>query len=254
MKKYIVSLMLIGLPMANTQAGTTGPVSASFAGLWAGIGGSYVSTRLNGETTITTQPAIAAPGTFILSNGRETQFAPIGNVGYLHEIVDNWLLGIRAQYQYIGIEQFDINWSGTLQNGAYQTGGIHSKLQDEWLFLVDGGYQFDNWLVYSGIGPVLFNASAQLNGDVLPAGSFNFSPVNRQSSKQLWGGGGHVGVEYMLPRRFTVDISYSFAISQTQNVPTLFFPSVNPNYYSGFIQNLQAVEQGINLTINKYFN
>ncbi len=160
----------------------------------------------------------------------------------------------RVIYKYIGNEQFDISWSGTLQNGAYQTGGVHSNLQYEWLFLADLGYHFDNWLVYGGIGAALFNVSAQLNGDVLPAGNFNFFSVNQQNNKSLWGGSGHVGIEYMLPNRFTVDLSYNFVISQKQNVPSLIFSSGNANFYSQFVQNLQAVEQGVNVTINKYFN
>ena len=120
--------------------------------------------------------------------------------------------------------------------------------------MADLGYHFDNWLVYGGIGAALFNVSAQLNGDVLPAGNFNFFSVNQQNNKSLWGGSGHVGIEYMLPNRFTVDLSYNFVISQKQNVPSLIFSSGNANFYSQFVQNLQAVEQGVNVTINKYFN
>ena len=254
MKKYIVSLIGVWSCLMTTYAGTLGSSPVSFAGFWVGAGGSYVSTRLNGNTTIQTQPAISAPGTYILSTGSETHFAPVANVGYFHTVIDKWLLGPRVIYKYIGNEQFDISWSGTLQNGAYQTGGVHSKLQDEWLFLADLGYSFDNWLVYGGAGAALFNVSAQLNGDVLPSGSFNFFPVNTQKSKSLWGGAGHVGFEYILPHRFTVDFSYNFAISPTQALPALLFPSGNSNYFSKFMQSLQAVEQGVNVTINKYFD
>lgn len=254
MRKNIISVVLALLPSLHVFAGTMGTDSVSYAGIWGGIGGSYTSTQLNGNTTITTQPAISAPGTYIISSGSETHFAPVGEVGYLYALANDWLLGARVQYKYIGLEQFDIDWSGTLQNGAYQTGGIHSKLQDEWLFLLDMGYQFNQWMVYAGAGPVLFNASAQLNGDVLPAGSFSFFSVNEQNTKSLLGAGGHVGIEYMLPHRFMLNLSYDFAMSQSLNVPKLFFSSGDANYYSGFTQNLQAVEQGINLTVNKYFN
>lgn len=254
MRRYISCFIWTMFLPLTVHAGSMGSMPASFSGLLIGAGGSYVSTNLTGETTVQTQPPISAPGTFIISSANETHFAPVGQVGYFYDVTNDWLLGARVLYKYIGIEQFDISWSGTLQNGAYQTGGIHSKLQDEWLFLVDVGYHFDHWLIYGGLGASLFRVSAQLNGDVLPAGSFNFFSVNEQNNKNLWGGAGHVGMAYSFPHGFTIDISYDYAISQAQNLPSLNFPSGNSNYYSNFIQNLQAGEQGINITINKYFN
>ncbi len=254
MNKCMIRFTLSALLSHHALAGSMGNTVKSFSGFWVGAGGSYLSSQLNGQTTVQTQPPISAPGTYILSNGHETHFAPVANIGYLHGFENNWLLGLRAQYKYIDMDQFDISWSGTLQNGAYETGGIHSKLQDDWLFLIDVGYSFENWFIYSGIGPSLFNVSAQLNGDTLPAGTFNFFPVNLRNSKSLWGGGGHVGLAYMFPQQLTVDLSYNFSISQAQNLSTLIFPSGAPNYFSGFLQNLQAVEQGVNITINKYIN
>lgn len=71
-------------------------------------------------------------------------------------------------------------------------------------------------------------------------------------SKTIIGGAGQVGFEYMLPYRFMVDISYNFLATPKTSIPNIVFQA-GSNNYSKFGQDLSVVEQGINITVNKYF-
>jgi len=254
MKKIINWILIAGLCFSTiaAQAGTLGATSP-YSGFWVGVGGGYISTIINGDTNITMVSATPSVAEFLLGDNLATHFVPVVNAGYFYDMQNNWLLGVKGLYKYIGTKQFDQTWSGTFQNGTYQSAGLSTNLTQDFSLLLTGGYTFGDWLVYGGAGPSLIDVSEKLNGDFLPANSFVFQPVNITHNKVIWGGAAQVGFEYMLPNRFMVDLSYSFLASGKQTIPTINFITENRNNYTTFSQHLQALEQGINLTINKYF-
>lgn len=250
MKKLVI-IGGVGLTMV-TQAGTMGDLPR-FSGLWAGVGGSYINTTTHGKTNLTMVSTSTFPAEFLLDKNLENHLSPIANAGYLFDLPNQWLMGIKGFYKYIGSEQFDQSWSGTFQNGTYQTAGLHTKLNDEYALFLINGYQFDHWIVYGGMGPSVNTVTEELNGAVLLNTSLNFQPVNISKNHTFWGGAGQVGFEYLLPNRFMVDISYNLVVSSNQTIPSLIFPTGNPSMYTSISQSMHLVEQGINISVNKYF-
>ncbi|AHE67558.1 outer membrane protein [Legionella oakridgensis] len=247
-------LILSCLPLsAELHAGTAGTLPSTYAGLWAGFGGSYIYSQVGGNTNITMVSSTPATVEYLLNQNLKNHLAPLVNVGYLFDLKNDWYLGAKVLYKYIGVEQFDQSWSGTFQNGAYQSAGLHTKLRQDLSLLLNGGYQFGSWLVYGGIGPAMVDVAAELNAEILAPTSTTFQPVNTTHSKYLWGGAAQVGFEYMLPNRFMVDVSYNFLASSKQTLPTIRLQSGTAGLYTAFSQQVHVTEQGINVTINKYF-
>ncbi len=251
----IKSILPIGLLALSSSifAGSMGENSLNYAGSWAGVGGGYINTFTNGHTDITMISTTISPQEYLLDKNLENHFAPVANAGYRFNLPNNWLIGVKGVYKYVGVEQFDQSWAGTFQNGTYQSAGLHTKINDVTFLTLDGGYQFGSWLVYGGAGPSLTRVSEQLNGDLLPPTSFVLQPVNISQSKLFLGGAGQVGFEYMLPNRFMIDFSYNLVVSGNSKMPNLYFQSGTANNYTLFSQQIQVVEQGINITINKFF-
>ncbi len=251
MSKRLILAILIS-SSSLSFAGSMGESTNAYAGFWGGVGGSYTYSALSGYTNITQVSTAPSSSEFLLSDNLINHMAPVVNAGYYLPIGKEWLVGPKFIYKYIGQEQFDQSWSGTYQDGSYQTVGIRTKSIQNFNLLLSAGYQFDQWLVYTGAGPSWANVRVDLNGDLLPASSLILNPVNISHSKTILGGAGQAGFEYMLPNRFMVDISYNFLATPTTAVPAIAFNSANGNYAS-FNQSVSVVEQGINITINKYF-
>ena len=254
-KKWIFGVSVSALISITTPsiAGSMGDSSAaSFNGFWLGAGGSYTYSTLNGDTNITQVSSAPSSNQYVLSNNILNHMAPIVNAGYYFTINHDWMVGPKFLYKYIGQEQFDQTWSGTYQDGSYQSAGIRSKSMQNFYLLLSGGYQFDQWLVHAGVGPGWANVDLQLNGSLLTATSLNATPINTTKSKTMIGGAGQVGFEYMLPHHFMVDISYNFLATPETMLPNIIFQSSNGNY-AKFSQRVNVVEQGINITVNKYF-
>ncbi|MCX7115856.1 MAG: outer membrane beta-barrel protein [Gammaproteobacteria bacterium] len=249
-KQWTMGLLMTASSLS--MAGTMGENPTSFAGFWGGIGGSYTYSTLGGKTSILQVNSAPSSAQYTLSDSILNHMAPVVDAGYYFPIGTDWVIGPKFLYKYIGQEQFDQTWSGTYQDGSYQTAGLRTKsIQDFNLFL-SGGYQFNQWLLYAGAGPGWANARVDLNGSLLPATSVVFTPVNVSHSKTMIGGAAQVGFEYMLPMRFTVDISYNFLAVPSTLVSPITFNSTGGNYAS-FSQSLNVVEQGINVSLNKYF-
>ena len=248
-KQWIVALLTSASSIC--MAGTMGDGHPSFAGLWGGVGGSYTYSTLSGETNILQVSSAPSSAEFLLSHNILNHMAPVVNAGYYFPLGSEWVVGPKFLYKYLGQEQFDQTWSGTYQDGSYQTAGIKTKSVQNFNALLSGGYQFGQWLLYAGAGPGWADVEVNLNGDLLPASSLVFSPINVSHSKTIIGGAGQVGFEYMLPNRFMLDISYNFLATPTTDIPSIIFNSTSGNY-SQFSQRVSAVEQGINITLNKY--
>jgi len=225
-----------------------------YAGFWAGVGGGYINTTTHGKTNITmVQQTGASSASYEMDNNQDTHFSPIADLGYFYALKNQWYLGAKAVYKYIGSEQYNRTWAGTFNDGTNQTAEFHTKLNQEFFFLLNAGYQFGQWLVYGGLGPSITDVTEVLDGELLPASSTVFRPVNLSATKTIWGGAGQVGFEYMLPNRFMVDISYNFVVSGNVNMPPMYFQSAAAGAYTTFVQRVQVVEQGVNISINKYF-
>ena len=245
------SLMGFGF---GSYAGTMGDTNSSdFSGFYLGAGGSYIYTSVSGTTYVNMS---TSPGTsqYPLVSTLTNHLAPLVDAGYSYNLPNNWLIGVKGLYKYIGSEQLALSWSGTFPvTNTYQTAGLYTKLVQDFALLLDGGYHFGNWLLYAGVGPGAATAEFRLNGDVLPATSTSYIPVNRRTETTLWGGAGQIGVQYLLPNRFTVDLSYNFTATASASLNSILFPSYTNAAYSAFNQRVQITEQGFNITLNKYF-
>lgn len=201
----------------------------NFSGFWAGVGGSYLYSSLSGRTNITKSSQIPATAQYLVNDNLTNHMSPVVNLGYLKALNNDYLVGIKGIYKYIGQEQLDQTWSGTFSDGTYQSAGLRTKFVQDFYLLATGAYQFDHWLVYAGAGPTWSTVRVDLNGQVLPVNNVNFVPVNLSQSKTIIGGGGQIGFEYMLPHCFTVDISYSFSATPNQTIPELNFQALSAN-------------------------
>jgi outer membrane protein W len=244
---------MLGFLICSSYASYAGMMETiNYSGFWGGVGGSYTNTTLSGQTNINQISSTLTSVEYVLSHDTINNLAPVVNVGYYYNFADSWFVGPKFLYKYIGQEQLDQTWSGAFADGSYQKGGLRTKSVQNFDLFLSAGYQFSNWLVYAGAGPGWANARLDLNGSVLPAGNLIFSPVNMSQSKTIIGGAGQVGFEYMLPYRFMVDISYNFLATPKTSIPNIVVQA-GSNNYSKFGQDLSVVEQGINITVNKYF-
>lgn len=224
-----------------------------FSGFSAGVGGSYTHTTVTGETNTVMYSPFVPVIQYDTNENLESNLSPVVNAGYFFKPKNNWLVGVKGVYKYIGVKQFDVSWTGTYQNGVYQQAIFNTKLQQELFVLFNAGYSFGHWLVYGGIGPSATQVQNQLIGNMLPPTSLNFQHVTMSQSKILWGAAGQVGFEYMLPNRFTIDLSYNFVGTPSSTLPSVRFNTGTSDVFSLFTQKAYLTEQGINISVNKYF-
>ncbi len=251
--KVVLCSALMGFGFISA-AGTLGDINdADFSGFYVGAGGSYIYSDISGTSyaTMSTSPGYSQyPLVTIMTN----HLAPIVDAGYYYNLNNHWLVGVKGLYKYIGSEQKALDWSGTFPvTNTYQSAGLYTKLVQDFSLLLDGGYQFGHWLLYAGVGPGGATAEFKLNGDVLAATSTYSMPVNMKTQTILWGGAAQVGVQYLLPNRFTVDLSYNFTATANTSLNTIIFPSYTNADHSSFDQKLQIIEQGFNITLTKFF-
>ena len=234
-------------------AGSMGE-SANFSGFYAGAGGSYVYTTISGTTTITqsTSPSSHAP--YTLTTALTNHMAPVVNAGYFYDLHNQWYVGAKGLYKYIGVNALDQTWAASYpQTFTAQSASLYSKLVQDASLLFVGAYQFDNWLLYGGVGPGMGNAQLKLNGATLPIGISNALQTKLSSTTNAWGGAGQIGAQYLLPNRFSIDLSYNFLATNLTSLPTINFISAPSYQYSSFAQRIHVTEQGFNITLNKYF-
>lgn len=248
---FFSSLMCFGV---TSYAGTLGDANTpNFSGFYVGAGGGYINTAISGTTYVSMS---TSPGTsqYPLITTLTNHIAPLIDAGYSYPVYNNWLLGVKGLYKYLGSEQEALSWTATFPvTNTYQSAGLYTKLVQDFALLLDFGYQFDNWLIYGGVGPGGATASFKLNGDNFPATSSTSIPVNLQTQTTLWGGAAQVGVQYLLPNRFAIDLSYNFTATANSALNNILFPSYPDSAYSSFNQHLEIIEQGFNITFTKYF-
>ena len=247
-------ILTIGVMCFNTvlYAGAMGKHS-TFSGFYVGAGGGYIYTTVNGSTDIkiSTVPVV---DTSTVITALTNHMAPVLTAGYFYDSHKNWLLGVKGFYKYIGVNEFSDFWVGAFPStNASQSAAISTKLTQDGALFFTGGYQFDNWLLYAGAGPGAANTRVKLNGQLITVGAPYALTSTIEKTKTLWGGAGQVGAQYLLPNRLSIDLSYNFLATQLGSLPTIYFLSVPSSQYSSVSQRVHVVEQGFNITLNKYF-
>lgn len=254
MLRYLPFLFAFLFSIAH--AGTMGEKS-SFAGLFAGAGGGYVNTNLTKETSVTMFSSFSPVTQYFREDNIRESFAPIADIAYFRAVpsYEETYVGLKAIYKYLGIQHPRIAWSGTFQNGTYQEASLLTEVVQELLFTANAGMAIhDNWLVYLGVGPSITEVRTNMRGSLLPATSVTFQFNDITNDKWLWGVAGQVGFEYLMPRRFMLDLSYNLVVTPKGQIPSTYFQSDTSGFYTRFSQRVSILEQGLNITVNKFFD
>ncbi|MCH9762747.1 MAG: hypothetical protein K0U24_00705 [Gammaproteobacteria bacterium] len=253
-KSRMLGCALVCSLSGSLYAATMGDTSPAFEGFVLGVGAGYVNTNLDKWTNITMFSAFPSVTEYYREDNIKDTLSPIANASYFGALQDQWLWGIKGVYKYLEIEHPSLSWSGTYQNGAYQAAVFHTKVVQEFFLTLDAGYQLlPNLLVYLGLGPSVTGVQNELRGNRLSSTSTLFEYTEITKNKTLWGGAGQVGFGYMLPNRFMLDFSYNLVVTPRSSMPTTYFTS-EKGMYSTFSQRVQLLEQGLNITVNKYFS
>ncbi len=252
-RRYVLLSGLFILSSTQLYAGTMGATSG-FDGFSAGLGAGYVNTNSSKWTDVTMVSPFPVVTEYFRGDDIKSSLSPVVNASYLYALEHSWLLGLKGLYKYLGVQHSKIAWSGTFQNGTYQQADFHTNIIQEFFLTVEAAYEFvPNWMVYLGFGPAVTGVKNELRGNLLESTAFNFQYTEKSSRKTLWGGAGQLGFEYLLPHRFAIDVSYNLIVSPTTDISPIYFRTNSSSYYSKFLGQIQLLEQGLNVTINKYF-
>lgn len=252
--RMLVSVLICFLSH-SLYAGTMGASQSNFEGFLFGVGTGYVNTNLTKWTNITMRSTFSPVTEYYREDNIKETLSPIANASYFTALQDQWLWGVKGVYKYLGIQHPTLSWSGTYQNGAYQEAVFHTKVEQEFFLTLDAGYQIlPNLLGYLGVGPSITGLQNQLRGNLLSSTSTVFQYTEKTSNKIAWGVAGQVGFGYMLPGRFMLDFSYNLVVTPKSTMPTTFFAANTASFCSTFSQRVQLLEQGLNITVNKYFS
>lgn len=253
--RVLSSLLLCSTVMHAGSMGTA--THSNFTGALLGVGAGYVNTNLSKWTDVTMFSTFPSVTEYFREDNIKGTISPVVNASYFQDLNghEHWLWGIKGIYKYLGIQHPSLLWSGTYQNGTFQSATFHTKVVQEFFLTLDAGYQIlPNWLVYLGFGPSITGMQTELRGNMLPSTATTFEYSEKTQSKVFWGVAGQVGLEYLLPNRFAVDFSYNLIASPKSTMPNTYFYTDTSAFYSRFTQHAQLLEQGLNITINKYFS
>lgn len=237
-------------------AGTMGE-KPNFEGLVLGVGGGYVNTNLTKWIDVSMFSTFPTVSQFFRNDNIRDSFAPIANVSYFwaSKESDGWYWGLKGFYKYLGIQHPTLPWSGTFQDGTFQNAVFHTEAVQEGFLTLNAGCQiFDNWMVYLGIGPSLTQLETELRGNLLPSTSTLFQYSETKRSKTLFGVAGQVGFDYLMPHRVMLDFSYNLVVTPKSHIPSTYFQTGTSGFYTRFSQDINLLEQGVNITVNKYFD
>ncbi len=224
-----------------------------FKGFAIGGGVGYSHSITNDDTVVTMYSTAAPASEYARDENVSNGISPLADVSYYFRATDRLVWGFDALYKYIGLQQFNQAWTGTFPTGVLQQANLYTKLEHEGILMLTGGYNFNQWLVFGGVGATFITMSTTLQGDTLPSTSTSFTHTEISKDKTLWGVGGQVGFDYMLPAGFDARILYSLSVSMREKLPLIRFNSNLANSYSVFTQRVQVIDQGIGIIIKKYF-
>ena len=298
MKKSKFYTVLSALHLSTAAfAGSMGPSTESVlpaSAAFAGLGGSYNSVKIDqklnpliGLTNVydgSTLLAVgSAGGPAIPFYNTQTTFAPEAQIGYFRFFEEHpeQLVGIKFQYQYLGIT-FSNNDIIAPQIGTYTTTGsaptgtnftgratIASSqitVNDELGLIAFLGTSFDKGYAYLGAGPSVFNVKNNLNNvtgyadlNGIP-GSVTGTPTNFSSSTWVWGGVAQLGMTYVFKPTWFLDINYTYAVTGT-NATSYLSAFTNTSASTGYtnvgtlngVASNRVTAQGLIVSINKVF-
>ncbi|MDX2346004.1 MAG: hypothetical protein QNK11_03930 [Legionella sp.] len=293
MKKNKCCMALSAVCLSTAAfSGTMGPVAESVlpkSGVFAGLGGSYNSVKIDQYLNPLIGLTNVFDGTTLLATGSaggpavpfyatETTFAPVAQAGYFRffESHPNKLFGVKFQYQYLDMT-FSNNDIVAPQVGAFTTiSGSDSftgratisssqiKVKDELGLIAFLGASFKQGYAYLGAGPSVFQTKnnlynvigyADVNG--IPS-DVTGTPVNFSSSTWVWGGVAQLGMTYVFKPTWFLDMNYTYAITGKNstsyaktfsNISTLS-GDINRGTLKGTATN-QVIAQALIVTINK---
>ncbi|MDR3443376.1 MAG: hypothetical protein P4L65_10180 [Legionella sp.] len=280
-----ISTLALLLGSGSVMAGTMGAAHVpSQTNFFVGLGGGYnsIQTKQNvyaigvASYTGSISGSGTAQGPAYPFYNTENTFAPEVQAGFFRQIMDtNYLWGVKFSYQYLGAvathSTFTVSQSGTV-NGTVLNGNVlvesaQNKTTHEMLLLPFIGQSFKHSQIYLGVGPALFGTGSNINGEIGFANLFSSptdltgAPANSNKKSWEWGGAAQVGLSYFLASDWTVDLSYTYAISNQYKINyaipfTHFVKSDNITTtgtgYTNTSQNVMA--QAVTLTVNKVFS
>lgn len=241
-------LSLLGLLTLGTIVYANGAYqyrpNFSRGGVFAGLGGSYNSVKvdrsLTGTATTNVYTALGVLAATGSAGGptnpyHETQstFAPLFQLGYVDHLCNScWLWGVKSTYRYLGLTSTE-NGLDSFQTGSFTIVGgttdnftghfvissAQTSINHEIALIPFFGHAYKDSYAYFGFGPVVYGTKyniygatgyADINGghtDVTGA------PTNFYNTKWVWGAVAQVGVSYTFAPTLFLDICYGYAVT-----------------------------------------
>ncbi len=212
-----------------------------------------------------------------VSLGSDSSLTPGIQFGYYQHLGNtDWLLGVKASYNYLGLKRSmsDVNvpqYGTSTQNGGSTfdgnavTNSYSVEVRHQFASLLYAGRSFGNGFVYAGGGLSFSQMKLQVD-DVVGYATLNGVLTNVSGAPQSfsdtdWRVGGAVtaGMTYFVTPSWFVDVAYlvSFPASRTFDIRSPFNNPGNPDTFKGLLtgtatSNVENV-QTITLSLNKAF-
>ena len=284
MLKFCISLSSL-LCSSLVFSGSMGDVADTSKGTaFVGLGGAYNSIQVKQDLYAIGVASYAgalsgvgiAQGPAAPFYGTTSVFSPEIQTGWYKNFTNsNRLWGLKFSYQYLGAAithtEFTALQLGTIDGktlvGNLLIGSAQTIVNHELLLLPFIGHSFKKSQLYLGVGPALFGTRSNINS---ATGFANLSgspsditgiPANFTDSAWVWGGAAQAGFSYFPAPEWSIDVTYTYAISgqYDTNVSEPFTHSMtSPSVTvtgTGYINtNQNIMAQALTLTINKLFS
>ncbi|MFG1414186.1 hypothetical protein V5G24_24130 [Xanthobacter sp. VTT E-85241] len=235
------ALAAIG-PSGGANAQST---SVPNSGFFVGAGASFNSTQFTDQLLYSQGVsriyqggvqvgAGSAGGAVIPDFGNASTFAGTGQAGYFQHLQgSDWLWGAKVSYNYLGASAENKtlavpqagsftgsspdSFSGNVVVQSYTT-----SVTNQLALIPFVGRSFEKSFVYLGAGPTLSQVKHDMNGTIgfaaINGSHFNITgtPANFSSSQWVLGGAAVVGATYFFAQTWFLDLSYTYAVTQTK--------------------------------------
>lgn len=238
MKKWIssgIGIIATVITMNSHAAIMTGP--------YLGIGGSWNTVDETFDSSLFTSATQSGEDHY---NANSSRLAPLIQAGYVAPLNACWLWGASLQWKYLGYKTSNENTSRGqyLPNSTFSSFNIfgqnvtrdfssQTRLNNEFLLLVNLGMQTSNGYAYIGAGPALLTAanSIYLSSIHTPAGTGDHLTSGSVSDNQnVWGGAVQAGYNYYLDSTIFLNINYTYLNAGKKHFNNI----INAAIYNGF--------------------
>lgn len=154
------------------------------------------------------------------------RLAPIVTIGHQFGFCDDWIAGLSARWKYLNYKTPNENSSRgqILPNATFSSVNIFGRdvirdftsktaLNNEVILLGSFGKQFDNAIIYVGLGPVFFDASNRIfvSSVHTPNGvGDHLISTSVKKHKIIWGGAVQAGCQYFFNSCYFISLDYSY--------------------------------------------